>query len=333
MRNYINSKSVLAVDQGWLYWTTPEFKKNNPNSDQVAALLFVMREKEIGILYKPTPVLDADKKKLLGIIGNMLKEGSTPGIIKIDGGEIGSCFTIQVFEDIPKNFCPKIALQPEMLKDSEWDEATKNLALVVLPTLAPLPFGKEIKSTMLENNFLNKMMKISPDHGFWAKMMVNAFAQEDSDHDTLPIITNLNNSKATSKGRHPCHAATKGFRNAWPSNSGPAIDPSCVGKNHEAEQAKSRILFIITQCLHVPRQSRRIEMTSMKWYSSAAQTPRPTRPAPPLPPAQQPVLPPLSPSLPLPAHLPLWQGGAPSSIPGRNFNDQLIAAMKNFAAP
>jgi hypothetical protein len=149
-------------------------------------------------------------------------------IIKIDGGEIGSCFTIQVFEDIPKNFRPEIALQPKMLKDSKWDEATKNLALVVLPTLAPLPFGKEIEATMLDDKFLNKMMKISPEHGFWAKMMVNAFTQEDSDHDTLPIITNLNNSKATSKGRDPCRAATKGFRDAWSSNSGPAINPSRI---------------------------------------------------------------------------------------------------------
>jgi hypothetical protein len=87
--------------------------------DQVAAFIFVSRKKEIGVLYKLTPILDADKNKLLGIIGNMLEEGSTPAIIKIEGGEIGLCFTIQVFKDIPKNFCPEIALQPEMLKDSE----------------------------------------------------------------------------------------------------------------------------------------------------------------------------------------------------------------------
>jgi hypothetical protein len=141
MRNYINLKPPPAVDPGWLYWTTPEFKKFNPDSDQVSALLFVTRKKEIGILYKPTPILDADKKKLLGIIGNMLAEGSTPAIIKNDGGEIGLCFTIQVFKDVPKNFHPEIALQPEILKDSKWDEAMKNLALIMLPTLAPLPFG------------------------------------------------------------------------------------------------------------------------------------------------------------------------------------------------
>jgi hypothetical protein len=75
-------------------------------------------------------------------------------------------------------------------------------------------------------------------------MMVDAFAQEDSDHDTLPIVMNLNNSKATSKDHDPCRAATKGFRDAWPSNSGPAIDPSCVGKSHKVKQAKFKDFFL-----------------------------------------------------------------------------------------
>ena len=88
------------------------------------------------------------------------------------------------------------------------------------------------------------MIKIYPEHGFWAQMMVDAFAQEDSDHDTLLIVTNLKNSKATLKGRDPCHAATKGFRDAWPSNSGPALYHSCIGKRHEVEQAKVKEFFL-----------------------------------------------------------------------------------------
>jgi hypothetical protein len=119
---------------------------------------------------------------------------------------------------------------------------TKDLALIVIPTLATLPFGKVIESTMLNNDFIKKMMKLSPEHGFWAKMMADAFIQEDSDHDTTPIVTNLSNSKATSKGRDPCHTATKGFRDAWPL-SGPAVNPSCVGKSHNAKQEKVKIFF------------------------------------------------------------------------------------------
>jgi hypothetical protein len=75
-----------------------------------------------------------------------------------------------------------------------------------------------------------KMAKITVKHGFWAKMMVNAFEQEDTTFDTLPAINNLNVFKATSKGRNPCCAVTKGFQDAWPSNSGPSINTSCIGE-------------------------------------------------------------------------------------------------------
>ncbi len=115
----------------------------------------------------------------------------------------------------------------------------------MIPTLAPLPFGKVIESTMLNDDFIKEMMKLSLKHGFWAKLMADAFIQEDSDHDTTPIVMNLSNSKATSKGPDPCCAATKGFRDAWPS-SGPAVNPSCIGKSHQAEQAKVKDFFIVS---------------------------------------------------------------------------------------
>jgi hypothetical protein len=37
----------------------------------------------------------------------MLEEESTPAIIKIDGKEVGSCFTIQNYMEIPRSFAPK----------------------------------------------------------------------------------------------------------------------------------------------------------------------------------------------------------------------------------
>jgi hypothetical protein len=69
-------------------------------------------------------------------------------------------------------------------------------------------------------------------------MMVNAFEQEDTTFDTLPIVNNLNVSKAASKGHNPCRTAPKGFRDEWPSNSGPSINTSCIGKIHEVKQGK-----------------------------------------------------------------------------------------------
>jgi hypothetical protein len=117
-----------------------------------------------------------------------------------------------------------------MVKDTEWEVATKDIALIVLPTLAPLPFGRDIESTMLDDDFVKEMAKITVKHRFWAKMMVNVFEQEDTTFDTLPIVNNLNRSKAASKGCNPCNTATKGFQATWPSNSGPPINTSCIGK-------------------------------------------------------------------------------------------------------
>jgi hypothetical protein len=119
MKNYINYKPPLIVKQGWGFWSNPNFKAISPDSEQIAALLFINNKKEIRIIYRPTPVVSTDGK-LLGIIGNMLKEGSTPTIIKIDGKEVGSCFTIQNYKEIPKIFAPKTPSKPKMVKDTEW---------------------------------------------------------------------------------------------------------------------------------------------------------------------------------------------------------------------
>jgi hypothetical protein len=65
------------------------------------------------------------------------------------------CFTIQNYKDIPKVFCPKIPLQAKMEKDTKWEETTKDIALIVLLTYSPVPFGKEIESTMLDEDFVD----------------------------------------------------------------------------------------------------------------------------------------------------------------------------------
>ncbi len=141
----------------------------------------------------------------------MLEEGSTPAIIKIDGKEVDLYFTIQNYKEIPEIFCPQIPLQAEMVKDTEWEAATKDITLIVLPTLIPLPFGRDIESTMLDNDFVKEMVKITFEHRFWAKMMADAFEQEDTTFDILPFVNNLNVSRAASKGCNPCRDATKGF--------------------------------------------------------------------------------------------------------------------------
>ena len=94
----------------------------------------------------------------------MLNEGSTPTIINVDGNDIGSCSMIQIFPDIPETFFPENTLQADSVKDTEWEEANKEIALIVIPTVAPLPFGMDIKSTVLDDDFIEEMQKISAKH-------------------------------------------------------------------------------------------------------------------------------------------------------------------------
>jgi hypothetical protein len=47
MRNYINYKPPLIVEQGWISWSTPNFKAINPDSDQIAALLFIKKIRKL----------------------------------------------------------------------------------------------------------------------------------------------------------------------------------------------------------------------------------------------------------------------------------------------
>ncbi len=104
------------------------------------------------------PIKD-NKGKLIGIIGNMFDKGSTPAFTKIEGNNIGSCFTIQSFNIVPKKFCPETPLQANTIKETNWEKATTENVLIALPTVVPLPFGKEFKSTSFDDSFIKEMGK------------------------------------------------------------------------------------------------------------------------------------------------------------------------------
>ncbi len=242
MRLYIISKPPSVVDCEWIHWSTADYKSIDPDSNSIAALIFIIRRKEIEIIYKPTPVVD-DKGNLLAILGNMLDNGSTPAIVMVNGDKVGSCFTVQNFKDIPEAFRPEIPLEIDSVKNTEWATAKEDIALVVLPTLAPLPFGTDIKSTVLDDNFLEEMKSLSPEHEFWAKMMVDAHDHYATDYEAAPVVKNLSNLARTSTMRDPCQAATKGFRNITHALSGPIVETSRPGKSHEREHKKIKELF------------------------------------------------------------------------------------------
>jgi hypothetical protein len=163
-----------------IYWTRSHFKDIKSDSNRIAALLFIKRKKEIEILYKPTPIAD-DKGNLQGIMGNMFNKGSTPVIVTIDGDNIGLCTTIQVFAEVSATFRPSMPLLAGSIKDTAWEEVKNEIALIVIPNVAPLPFGEDIKSTILNDNFVEEMQSISVEHGFWAKMMSDAHEQYNGD--------------------------------------------------------------------------------------------------------------------------------------------------------
>jgi hypothetical protein len=205
MRSYTSSKPPSLVNPGWIYWSAKDLE--NPNSNQIAAFLFVTRKKEVCLLYKPTPIINDGK--FVGFIGNMFDEGSTPAIITIDGDEVGSCFAVEYFNRIPEDFCPEIPLKVNMVKDTAWKNAMQDIALIALPTLVPIPFGTYVESTIFDDAFMEEMNKILAEHGFWAKTMSDVFEKVLLNEDSVTIAERLMSSKTSSKACNPTHAATK----------------------------------------------------------------------------------------------------------------------------
>ena len=130
-----------------------------------------------------------------------------------------------------------------MVKDTDWEFASAEILLVAIPTLVPLPYGKEIKSTTLDNEFNDEMQGISNKHGFWEKTMHDAIKQAELDDHTDTVFKRMINSLAISCSRNSARAATKGFRTMTFASS-PLVEVSLLGKNiFEAEQETMKAFF------------------------------------------------------------------------------------------
>ena len=84
---------------------------------------------------------------------------------KIDKDDIGSCYAIRNHNTVPMEFCPGIPLHAKLVKDTDWDNAQMEIALIAIPTIASLPFGKDISSSIFDDNFIEEMKSISDGHG------------------------------------------------------------------------------------------------------------------------------------------------------------------------
>jgi hypothetical protein len=149
------------------------------------------------VIYKPTPIFN-NRNELIAIIGNMFDESSSPAFFKIDKDDIGSHYAILNYNLIPTDFRPEIALQSDSVKDTDWDDAEMEIALIAIPTIAPLPFGKEISSTVSDDDFLEEMKSILDVHGFWAQTMTDVIDQFEVDNHTKKVLKRIISSSVIS---------------------------------------------------------------------------------------------------------------------------------------
>jgi hypothetical protein len=173
----------------------------------------------------------------------MFDEGSTPAFLKIDNDEVGSCCAIHEHNKVPAEYRPEIPLQADLVKDTDWEDATNKILLIAIPTFVPLPYGKEIESTTFDDGFAEEMQKISSKHGFWAKTMSNVIDQVETDNHTEIVIDKIISSAAPSSSHDPARAATKGLLRTMTSITNPFVKLSFVGKSFEDEQASMKEFF------------------------------------------------------------------------------------------
>jgi hypothetical protein len=140
MRSYITSKPPSQVNSSRFTWSLGDFTNINPESDKIAALLYVTQKNKIGVIYKPTPIKKLDGT-LAGIIGNMFSKKCTPAFFKIDGEKIGLCYATQKHEEIPTEHWPEISLQADVVKGTNYEDYPHKISMWVIPNLSPLPFG------------------------------------------------------------------------------------------------------------------------------------------------------------------------------------------------
>jgi len=244
---YSKSKPPSKVDTNWIYWSNGDFEKINHES--ISALVVIDKKGGVNIIYKPTPVLNSSGK-LEAIVGNIHDMKSSQSIFKIEGDEVGSCFAIDKHETIPENHRPEFPLGADAVKGTCYEDADDEVALIALPNVAPLPFGFELKSVDLDEDFVEEMTKISVDHGFWAQQMFNALEQYDKDHGTEQVVENLTNmiknepAKRSKKMASASTSATKNFSTVFHAAAGPIVDIVRVGEKHEAEQNEVKSYFM-----------------------------------------------------------------------------------------
>jgi hypothetical protein len=117
------------------------------------------------------------------------------------------------------------------------------IALIAIPTLAPLPYKKEMKSAILDDGFIEEMKGISNKHGFWAQTMSDVINQFKVDNHTKTVLKRMTSSVPVSTSCDLARAVTKGLR-GMPFALSPFVDASLLGKDSfEAHQEKMKEFY------------------------------------------------------------------------------------------
>jgi hypothetical protein len=135
----------------------------------------------------------------------------------------------------PRSFVQK---PPSKLTPSKKprEKATTEIVFIALPTVVPLPFGKEFESTSFDDSFVEEMEKISSKHGFWARTMTDIIKQAKRENDTHTIVGQLMSSQGSTRQCDLVCATTKG-NCEMTATASPFIDTTLVGTGHNCKQA------------------------------------------------------------------------------------------------
>jgi hypothetical protein len=101
---------------------------------------------------------------------------------------IGSVSTVHNYDKIPAEILPEIPILIELLTNTVWASAPKDIAICSYPVLARVPFGAKIIEGHTSNKeFVENMATISPTQKAWAKLISDTIEQQEMDDNNETI--------------------------------------------------------------------------------------------------------------------------------------------------
>ena len=191
---YSVSKPTPSSDRfsNWLKWGRNDFIQHIRSGDVIAALSGVDRQGNLQSLYMPRLLSTPESGKSsipTTIIGNISNEIGVFSILQAQISELGFVNSIEKFADIPTLLRPVTAVSPRLLNDTTWSDSEVELGVVTFSITVPFFFGQvPIVGNIWDVDFKTKMASVSPCHGEWAELILEAFEQYASHSGAVESI-------------------------------------------------------------------------------------------------------------------------------------------------